>query len=200
MVESVRTANDPTGQRRPGDPEPVKEGPDLRGSRVDGLPPAAPGPQPGPPPRASAEAPSPAAARLVPPPPEGAAAPQIDIRHDEARVLVKTDHGELALHLRVKDGVADVSADGQAAARLFGHGRDLEAQLAREGLSLGRFQVDVHRQAAAFASADDDRRRSRQEADEDDGTPRAEPGSERPISGEPSRSRGSRGGRVHIKA
>jgi len=48
--------------------------------------------------------------------------------------------GELALHLRVKDGVADVRVSGSAADALDVRPSELRAALASEGLSLGSFE------------------------------------------------------------
>ena len=47
--------------------------------------------------------------------------------------------GELALHLRIKDGVADVRVSGAAAETLEVRSQDLRAALAGEGLTLGTF-------------------------------------------------------------
>jgi hypothetical protein len=48
--------------------------------------------------------------------------------------------GELALHLRVKDGVADVRVVGAAAHTIDMRPSELRAALASEGLTLGSFQ------------------------------------------------------------
>jgi hypothetical protein len=48
--------------------------------------------------------------------------------------------GELALHLRVKDGVADVRVTGPAAHAVDMRPSELRAALASEGLTLGSFQ------------------------------------------------------------
>src|SRR5581483_8980053 len=48
--------------------------------------------------------------------------------------------GELALHLRVKDGVADVRVAGAAAHTVEMRASELRAALASEGLTLGSFQ------------------------------------------------------------
>ena len=125
---------------------------------------------------------------------------KIDINNNEAHVSVQTDGGALSLHVRVRQGVADVSAEGQGASQLGAHGRDLEAYLSKEGLTLGRFTVDDHRTPSGGTS---DRRHSsdphaRQDADENPGTSHAESPAERPVSGDASRVR--RSGRVHIKA
>jgi hypothetical protein len=48
--------------------------------------------------------------------------------------------GELALHLRVKDGVADVRVSGAAAHSVEMRPAELRAALASEGLTLGSFQ------------------------------------------------------------
>jgi hypothetical protein len=82
-----------------------------------------------------------------------------------AVVLPQTAHvrcevdgaGELALHLRVRDGVADVRLDGQAA-QLLNRVSDLEAALASEGLRLGSFDLpqDQQRRHEQANPADDD--------------------------------------------
>ena len=48
--------------------------------------------------------------------------------------------GEITLHLRVKDGVADVRVEGAGVPSLAIHPQDLQAALASEGLSLGGFE------------------------------------------------------------
>jgi hypothetical protein len=49
--------------------------------------------------------------------------------------------GEITLHLRVKDGVADVRVDGSAAPTLDLRQQDLRVALASEGLTLGGFET-----------------------------------------------------------
>jgi hypothetical protein len=50
------------------------------------------------------------------------------------------DGADVSLHLRIRDGVADVRVDG-AAAQLLNRVAQLEAALATEGLQLGRFDL-----------------------------------------------------------
>jgi hypothetical protein len=49
--------------------------------------------------------------------------------------------GELSLHLRVRDGVAEISAAGSAAPLLEARAPELSVSLAGEGLALGRFDL-----------------------------------------------------------
>ena len=124
---------------------------------------------------------------------------KIDVTNNEARVSVDTEAGALSLHVRVRQGVADVTLDGHAAAQLGAHGRDLEAYLSKEGLTLGRFNVDDRWRDGGTASGDtEDRDSSRHGADEGDGTGHADNPSVRPISGDPVRVRTNH--RVHVKA
>jgi hypothetical protein len=50
--------------------------------------------------------------------------------------------GDLALHLRVRDGVAHVRVEGDQAAQLAGRGHELQRALAAEGLKLGHLEID----------------------------------------------------------
>ena len=60
---------------------------------------------------------------------------------DRAVLSIDTGHaGELSLHLRVKDGVADVRVTGSAAHTVDMRSSELRATLASEGLTLGSFQ------------------------------------------------------------
>lgn len=124
---------------------------------------------------------------------------KIDVSNNEARVSVDTEAGALSLHVRVRQGVADVTVDGHAAAQLGAHGRDLEAYLAKEGFTLGRFNVDDRWRDGGTVSGDTEGREpSRQGADEGDGTGHADTPTARPVSGDPARVRTS--GRLHVKA
>jgi len=125
---------------------------------------------------------------------------KIDLNNNEARISLETDSGALSLHVRVRQGVTDVSLDGQAAAQFGAHSRDLEAYLSKEGLTLGRFAISDQRLPTGELGDGDARGQnsSRQEPDENVGTENAETSSERPVSGKPPRVRTS--GRVHVKA
>jgi hypothetical protein len=59
---------------------------------------------------------------------------------ERAVLSVDAGAGEIALHLRVKDGVADVRVVGSAAEGLDVQQHELRAALASEGLSLGSFE------------------------------------------------------------
>ncbi len=50
--------------------------------------------------------------------------------------------GDLALHLRVRDGVAHVRMEGEQAAQLAGRGQELQRALAAEGLKLGQLEIE----------------------------------------------------------
>jgi hypothetical protein len=50
--------------------------------------------------------------------------------------------GDLALHLRVRDGVAHVRVEGEQASQLAGRGQELQRALAAEGLKLGRLELE----------------------------------------------------------
>jgi hypothetical protein len=58
-----------------------------------------------------------------------------------AHLRVDTAGGDLELHLRVREGVADVRADGAAAPLLERHVADLRVALASEGLRLGELHT-----------------------------------------------------------
>ena len=60
--------------------------------------------------------------------------------------------GELELHLRVRDGVAHVRIDGEAAHAVEARAAELSRALASEGLKLG--QLDAKPAPAASSSAD----------------------------------------------
>ncbi len=55
--------------------------------------------------------------------------------------LGTTANGRMGLHVRVKDGVADLRVDGPGGAALEGREADLRLALASEGLRLGEFAV-----------------------------------------------------------
>ena len=90
----------------------------------------------------------------LPPPAPIPAAPSALLAHavedPSLRATVMQEHavlsidtgsaGELALHLRVKDGVADVRVTGAAAHTVEMRPSELRAALASEGLTLGTFQ------------------------------------------------------------
>ena len=61
--------------------------------------------------------------------------------------------GEVELHLRVRDGVAHLRVEGDAAQAMQGHVPELRAALAREGLSLGRLELGSPTATAAPAPA-----------------------------------------------
>jgi hypothetical protein len=61
--------------------------------------------------------------------------------------------GELALHLRVRDGVAHLRVEGEQAPQLLQHGQELQRALAAEGLKLGQLEAE-RPQAQAAAPAD----------------------------------------------
>jgi hypothetical protein len=90
-------------------------------------------------------------AELAPPPPPVAMPLWTQAADDpslRATLMPETAHlsmdtggaGELSLHLRIKDGIADVRVDGMASATLDIRQQDLRAALASEGLTLGTFE------------------------------------------------------------
>ena len=153
-------------------------------------------------------APSPAAAAAPPPdrpsPPEAAllarAADDPSLRATvmSGRAVLSLDTGggrELELHLRVKDGVADVRVDGAGAAALDIRPQELRVALAGEGIALGRFDSGQqpphqhHNQHAADAAPEEPAPRP---APSSPRAPAAEPAPQHPSA---SRDRG-----VHITA
>lgn len=108
---------------------------------------------------------------------------------------MKTDAGEVSLHVRVKDGLTDVAAAGPGAKHLKQAGGQLQAHLSKEGLVLGRFAAQATLHVASLDDGPDPF--ARQDPDEEDGTASAEGDEERLISGK-GRSRSSR--RLHVKA
>lgn len=93
--------------------------------------------------------------------------------------------GDLALHLRVREGVADVRVDGTAA-QLLNRVTELEAALAQEGLRLGQFDL-----------AQDGRSRPNPEPD-DETSPRPRISAPRPS--ETTDVQDVLAGRLHVKA
>ena len=105
-------------------------------------------------PHAHAPAPFDAVLASLPPPAPLPAAPDALLAHAAEdpslratvmpeRAVLSIDTGgagELALHLRVKDGVADVRVSGAAAHTVDMRPSELRAALASEGLTLGSFQ------------------------------------------------------------
>jgi hypothetical protein len=105
-------------------------------------------------PHAFAPAPFDAVLASLPPPPPLPAAPSTLLAHAAEdpslratvmpeRAVLSIDTGgagELSLHLRVKDGVADVRVAGAAAHTVEMRPAELRAALASEGLTLGSFQ------------------------------------------------------------
>jgi flagellar hook-length control protein FliK len=84
--------------------------------------------------------------------------------------------GDLALHLRVRDGVAHLRVEGEQAGRLAGRSHELQQALAAEGLALG--QLELERPAVPAAPAGQPPRSAA-----DQGTPQGE--RERPERDEP---------------
>lgn len=177
-----------------------------RAARPSAKPASAPPPAQAPPAPTTSVAEPPTVARPSPPPraaagsylaqaPAEPALPSVRWQAGEAHVSVKTDAGDLSLHVRVKDGLTEVAAAGPGARYLRSAGSQLQAQLSKEGLLLGRFATQVN---AQIASLDDGTGPlSRQDPDEDDGTASAEGDEQRLISGK-GRSRSLR--RLHVKA
>jgi hypothetical protein len=64
-----------------------------------------------------------------------------------ARLSVESSEGDLALHLRIKDGNAEISMGGSLAPMFEQRSAEVQTVLAGEGLSLGRFDLsDNNRQ------------------------------------------------------
>lgn len=69
---------------------------------------------------------------------------RIAMQPDQARLTLDVAQvGDLSLHLRVRDGVADVSATGAAAHLLERRGTELGVALQGTGLALGQFDVNT---------------------------------------------------------
>lgn len=96
----------------------------------------------------SRTAPAPAAQGSPDLPAEGAV-----LRHAAHLRVESPGLGDVALHLRVRDGVAHVRFDGENAAGLREHAPELARALAREGLSLGRIDPPAPPSRAADAAA-----------------------------------------------
>jgi hypothetical protein len=60
----------------------------------------------------------------------------------EARLMLASSDGDLALHLRVKDGQAEVRIGGSLAPMFESRAAEVRAALAAAGLDLGRFDLD----------------------------------------------------------
>jgi hypothetical protein len=58
-----------------------------------------------------------------------------------AHMAIESPDGDLALHLRVRDGRAEISMAGSMAPLFQTHAPEARAALASEGLSLGRFDL-----------------------------------------------------------
>lgn len=84
--------------------------------------------------------------------------------------------GDLALHLRIRDGVAHLRVEGDQAGLLVGRGQELQRALAAEGLKLGHLEAE-RPQVAAAPQADTSRSSLEQ------GEPRGQ--RERETAGEP---------------
>jgi hypothetical protein len=56
-----------------------------------------------------------------------------------ARMAIESPEGDLALHLRVRQGSADITVGGSMAHLFETRGPEARAALASEGLALGRF-------------------------------------------------------------
>ena len=63
-----------------------------------------------------------------------------------ARVSVESTEGDLALHLRIKDGNAEISMGGSLAPMFEQRSAEVQTVLAGEGLSLGRFDLSDNNQ------------------------------------------------------
>jgi hypothetical protein len=71
----------------------------------------------------------------------------VTILPQSARLSVESSEGDLALHLRIKDGNAEVSIGGSLAPMFEQRSAEVQSVLAGEGLSLGRFDTsDNNRQ------------------------------------------------------
>jgi hypothetical protein len=67
-----------------------------------------------------------------------------------AHMSIESSDGDLALHLRVRDGSADVTVGGSMAPLFETRAPEARAALASEGLNLGRF--DLGQQAGGSSS------------------------------------------------
>jgi hypothetical protein len=94
---------------------------------------------------------------LPPEPPQGSLGGAILANAAHLR-LESSTLGDLALHLRVRDGVAHVRLEGEQAPQLAQRAPELQRALAAEGLQLGRLEVErpaVHAPADAPRTAGD---------------------------------------------
>ncbi|HVP63091.1 MAG TPA: hypothetical protein VMT11_21215 [Myxococcaceae bacterium] len=146
---------------RPGRTTPARDAapspaPEAAVARRDGAPTAAPvAPGNLDAPRASAAEPKPAPepVRLLPPEAHADASLQGAVLPRAAHVMLEAGSaGEVALHLRVRDGVAELRLDGQAGPALARHERVLSTELASHGLQL-RLDVTAPVQSAARAES-----------------------------------------------
>ncbi|HXU80420.1 MAG TPA: hypothetical protein VN914_03440, partial [Polyangia bacterium] len=70
----------------------------------------------------------------------------VSVLPQAARVSVESPEGDLALHLRIKDGNAEVSIGGSLAPMFEQRSAEVQTVLAGEGLSLGRFDLKDNNQ------------------------------------------------------
>jgi hypothetical protein len=71
----------------------------------------------------------------------------VTVLPQSARVSVESSEGDLALHLRIKDGNAEISMGGSLAPMFEQRSAEVQTVLAGEGLHLGRFDLsDNNRQ------------------------------------------------------
>ncbi len=88
--------------------------------------------------------PMPQLARMLPPSAIEDPSLRVALHAHVARMLVDTGDGSaLAVEVKVKDGVADLRADGEAAKMLHAREGELRLALAGEGISLGRLDVSA---------------------------------------------------------
>lgn len=82
---------------------------------------------------------------------------QVAVLPHVAHVSIASDDGELGLHVRVKDGNAEVRIDGTMAPIFEARSSELKAVLAGEGLELGKFdlgQESAHQRAPSNPAED----------------------------------------------
>jgi hypothetical protein len=137
------------------EPEP-KAGRPVRGG-ADAPAPLLPGSQPPTPaaetPRAAALGPPARAAAPLPADPNQTSLGGAILPGGAHLRLESEGMGDLALHLRVRDGVAHLRVEGEQAGQLVGRGQELQRALAAEGLKLG--QLEVERPPAPSAALGD---------------------------------------------
>jgi hypothetical protein len=103
-----------------------------------------------------------------------------------AHLTLASSEGDLSLHLRIKDGNAEVRIGGSLAPMFEARAAEIQAVLASEGLNLGRFDLD---QGGARDQA------PREPADDSAPTrPKASASTDTP------KPPGHRRGRIHVKA